>query len=131
MVQMFEPFFFNLTPRVCHKTDIILFMSSLCFFHETDTRSFHLQRPLLDTPVFLLITTWGHLAYGQHSVTISLSLCSAPALEVKSFVVIYFLDTPVLCGYSSFRHATHAIHVAFSLSFVYFKTQVRPVFKSP
>ena len=41
----------------------------------------------------------------------------------------YFSDTHALCGYSSFWHLTHTIHMAFLLSFIYLKTQVHPVFE--
>ena len=47
----------------------------------------------------------------------------------KDFVVIYILDTHTLRDYSSFRHLTHAIHLAFPLSVVYLTTQVCPFFE--
>ena len=55
-------------------------------------------------------------------------LPTAPGL--KTFVVIYFSGAHEPRCFSSFCHPTNATDVAFSLSFVYLKTQVHPVFET-
>ena len=70
---------------------------------------------------------WKKLRFILCSVPIALSADSAPGL--KTSIVIYFSDTYTLYGYSSFWHLTYAIHVAFRLSFAYFKTQLPRIFE--
>ena len=48
-------------------------------------------------------------------------LCS----RSKYSVVIYFSYAHAPCGYSSFRHDTHTVYMAFSQSLVYIKTQIK------
>ena len=141
-----EPNFFFLPPRSWHCADLkhlIIFFFSSCFFHEAGTISS--TEAFARRFYFFLksysFSTWTCLVHLDFSLTVNpgptSSHSSAGSLlhshwpKSKSSIFIYFSNAHAPPGYSSFRHATHAIQAAFPLYFVYLQTQVHILFWYP